>query len=85
MRVDQLCLPEIGDEQSEEELTTWQELQGTWQDSSSCVGYLVSLGQWHRKHSGGSIHNGSGCGRLILPSSTDSNGVSMHIFLPGPL
>ena len=37
-------LPEIGDERTEEELMAWQELEGTWEASSSCVGCMVSLG-----------------------------------------
>jgi len=37
-------LPELGDEQTEGELTAWHDLEETWEASSSCVGYLVSLG-----------------------------------------
>ena len=37
-------LPEIGEDQTEEDITAWQELESTWAAASSCAGFMVSLG-----------------------------------------
>ena len=44
-------LPEIGG-QTKEEQATWQGLEETWLASSSCVGYLISLGSILVKEAG---------------------------------
>ena len=48
-------LPEIGDEQTEKELTAWQELKGIWGAASSCVGFMVFLGDMLEKEGFGEI------------------------------
>ena len=38
-------LPEIGNQQTDEELDGWEQLEEIWETSSSCVGYIISLGE----------------------------------------